>query len=124
LSSDVHRPLDCEHWAGATRYDPPLPKSVVGEGFKNFKIEVKGYVLNFSSIEEIDHCIELFSNKVLPTTYQMSQNSWTKGFQHTHWLSKFPGDLKSFKNREIIIKLLGKLKHITKTKSTSTTRKS
>jgi hypothetical protein len=110
LSSDVHRPLDCDHWSGATKFDPPLPSAIVGVGFKVYKIEVKGFILSFSSIEEIDHCVETFSKRILPTTYQMSQKSWAKGWQHTHWLTKFPGALKSYKNRTVIIKLLNKLK--------------
>jgi len=111
LSSEVHIPLDCEYWNGATKYDPPLPASVVGEGFKNYRIEVKGFVLAFSSMEEIDHCIEIFSQRNLPTTTQMSQRSWAKGYQHTHWLTKFPGALKPFKQRSVIIKLLNKFKN-------------
>ena len=109
LSCWVHQPVDSEVWNDASKYEPTLPKKLANKGFPIYKIEYKGCVLSFSSPEEIEHCISIFKRKVLPTTYELASKSWMKGFQHLHWLSKWPGNIKSFKDREAIIKLLKKL---------------
>ncbi len=111
LSSWVHAPVDHEQWLYATEYDPPLPKQVSGKGYAIYKIEVRGWVLEFSSKEEIEHCIDILSNRNLPTTNQLANKSWCKGYQHKHWLTKLPGALKTVKNRMQIVKLLGKVKN-------------
>lgn len=112
LSFWVHEPLDAEVWNDATQYKPPLPKKVIGSGYKVYKIEHKGCEFIFSSIEEVEHCITLLSPKVLKTTRDLADNSWVKGYQHMHWLSKWPGKLKSHKDRQAIVKLLNKLKEL------------
>ncbi|MGH1429007.1 MAG: hypothetical protein ACRBEE_13790 [Arenicella sp.] len=110
VSTEVHRPIDSDVWLTATEYDPPLPKAEVGKGFTLYFVEIKGWVLQFSSLNEIEHCITVLSNRNLPTTYELSQKSWCKGYQHSHWLTKFPGALKSVRNRMQIVKLLNKVK--------------
>ncbi len=110
LSSEVHRPVNSDIWLYATEYDPPLPKAEAGQGYTLYKIEVKGRELQFSSLQEIERCIQVLSKRNLPTTYQLSQQSWCKGWQHTHWLTKFPGALKSAKTRMRIVTLLNKVK--------------
>ena len=111
LSCWVHKPLDQNvPWLSAAEYDPKLPSKIIGKGFPVYVIEHKGYELKFCSTEEIDHCISVLKNKILPTTYQLANNSWMKGYQHLHWLTTWPSNLKDFKNRETIIKLLKKVK--------------
>lgn len=111
VSVVVHRPLDCEYWSGATKFDPPLPEPEIGKGYRIYKVEVKGCELSFSSMEELEHCIEVLSQKNLPTTRSLTERSWLgKGSQHLHWLSKLPGALKSYKERQEIVRLLGHLK--------------
>ena len=68
--------------------------------------------LEFSSMDEIEHCIDVLSKKVLPTTNELAHGSWVEGYQHLHWLTKWPGDIKSYKDRMAIAKLLGKLKSL------------
>ncbi|MBL4868367.1 MAG: hypothetical protein JKY67_18530, partial [Pseudomonadales bacterium] len=109
----VHRPLDSDVWEEATRYEPNLPKKIVNKGYAVYKIEYKGYEFTFSSIAEINHCVSVFENKILPTTYELASNSWMKNFQHVHWLSTWLGKLKSFNHRQAIIKLLNKVKNET-----------
>ncbi|SFM71342.1 hypothetical protein [Marinobacter zhejiangensis] len=107
----VHRPLDCEHWSGATKFDPPLPQPEVGKGYPVSKVEAKGYELSFSSMEEVEHCIDVLSQKNLPTTRSLAEESWLgQGYQHLHWLTKLPSALKSYKERQKIVRLLGHLK--------------
>jgi hypothetical protein len=111
LSFWVHRPKDAEIWSQADEYEPAFPSKVFGNGFPEFKIEHKGYILVFSSLYEIEHCISVLSHKVLPTTNELSKKSWmNEGYQHLHWLSKWPSKIKNYKDRIAIIKLLEKLK--------------
>jgi hypothetical protein len=110
LSSWVHRPLDAETWLAAKKYDPPLPKKDIDKGYIIYKIEYKGCEFRFSSLEEIEHCISVFSEKALKTTRELSHSSWVNGSQHNHWLTKWPGHAKSYKDRQEIIKLLNKVK--------------
>ncbi len=110
LSSWVHRPIDNKVWDQASQFVPELPKKILDKGYPIYKIVHKGYELHFSSKEEIDHCISILSKKILPTTQELASKSWMKGYQHLHWLSKWPGKIKSFKDRETIVKLLKKVK--------------
>jgi len=112
LSVWVHRPIDSKIWCDATHYEPELPNKIVNKGYPVCVIEHKRQELTFSSKEEIDHCISVFENKVLPTTHELANNSWMKGYQHLHWLSKWPGNIKSFKDRKAIIKLLNNVKNV------------
>ena len=108
----MHAPVDSKTWSKATEFIPPLPQPRTEQGFPIYKIEVKGWELQFSSIEEIDHCSEILSQKNMPTTQTLAANSWMEGYQHLHWLSKLPGELKSYKARQEIVKLLGKVRKL------------
>jgi len=110
LSFWVHKPLDAEVWSDAVEFEPPMSSKVIDKGFPEFKIEHKRHILVFSSLDEIEHCINVLSKKVLPTTNELANSSWMEGYQHLHWLTKWPGDIKSYKDRIAIVKLLEKLK--------------
>lgn len=112
LSIWVHRPVGSNIWLEANEYNPPLPIKGINNLFSIFKIEHKGVEFSFSSLEEIEHCIEVLAKKILPTTNELANNSWLKGYQHLHWLTKWPSDLKSFKDRQKIVNLLVKVKKI------------
>jgi hypothetical protein len=112
LSFWVHRPLGSEVWQDANNYEPPLPQKDVDKGYKIYKIEYKGCEFFYSSLQEIEHCISVLDNKALKTTRELAGNSWVKGYQHMHWLTKWPGNLKSYKDRQEIIKLLNKVKKL------------
>ena len=51
------------------------------------------------------------TRKLLPTTHELASKSWMEGWQHLHWLSKWPGNIKSFKDRAAIIKLLNNVNY-------------
>jgi hypothetical protein len=110
LSHWVHKPLDADIWRNASTFEPPLPKKHIDKGYIIYKIEHRGCVFRYSSVEEIEHCIFVFSEKALKTTRELALNSWVNGYQHKHWLTKWPGHLKSYKDRKKIIKLLNKVK--------------
>lgn len=112
LSSWVHVPVDAETWTSAKEYNPPLPKKHIDKGYIIYKIDFKGCIFSYSSLEEIEHCISVLSPKAMKTTRELALNSWVNGYQHTHWLTKWPGNAKSFKDRQEIIKLLNKVKKL------------
>ena len=110
LSFWVHAPVDSDIWREATKFDPPLPEQDSERGYKIFKIEYKGCIFSFSSLDEIEHCIDVLSPKAMKTIRELSLNSWVNGYQHMHWLTKWPGNAKSYKDRQEIIRLLNKVK--------------
>lgn len=111
LSFWVHYPVERGiPWVEAKKYVPSLPNKVIGKGYILYKVEHKGSVLVFSSLEEIEHCIEVLSKKVLPTTRNLANQSWVEGYQHLHWLTKWPSHIKKEKDRAKIIALLRKVK--------------
>lgn len=109
LSFWVHKAIDSDIWDKATRYDPPMPAPVPGMGYPKYQIEYRGHALDFFSKEEINHCIEVLSKKVLPTTQALARKSGYPDYQHLHWLTRWPGDIKSWKSRQEIIGLLAQL---------------
>ncbi len=109
LSFWVHRAVDSKGWDSAKEYDPPMPTPIIGKGYPKYQIEYRGHNLLFSSKEEISHCIAILSEKVLPTTHALAQKAGYPDYQHLHWLSKWPGDIKSWKHRQSIVKLLNQL---------------
>jgi hypothetical protein len=109
LSFWVHKAVDAAVWQAATTYDPPMPVPVLGRGYPQYQIEYRGHLLFFSSKEEITHCIDVLSQKLLPATRELAHRAGYPDYQHLHWLAKWPGDLKSWGERQQIIKLLRRL---------------
>lgn len=112
LSYWIYKPLDNVAWLHSSRFEPDLPKKDSLNGYKIYKIEHKGHELFFISVFEIEYCISILEQKVLPTTFELAEKSWMKGYQHLHWLTKWPADIKSYKDRLAIIKLLEKVKNL------------
>ena len=100
----VHKPIDSDGWISATKFEPSLPQKISGKGYPVYKIEYKGYELVFSTKWEIEHCISVLNKRVLPTTYKLAKESWMKGYQHIHWLTKWPSGISKYKDRLAIVK--------------------
>jgi hypothetical protein len=81
------------------RVQPLVP----GRGYPLFYVEVDGFEFRFSSLREIRACIEVLSQKLLPTTLALAKGS---GGLNTHWLSRLPGWVKDWKYREKAVKQL------------------
>ncbi len=109
LSFWVHKPLDADVWENAILHEPAMPAAIIGKGFPLYEIVYRRHTLIFASIDEIKHCIEILSNKILPTTYSLASQAGYPAYQHLHWLSQWPGEIKSWKDRQAIIKLLEQL---------------
>lgn len=111
ISPWIHKPLDSDVWGNATRYEPPLPREIPGKGYPHYVLAYKGVELTFSSLQEIDHVIEVFSKPNMPTTTALSRRSpWMRGYKHLHWLTRLPAKLKNQKDRAEIVRLLELLK--------------
>jgi len=85
-------------------YEPPHPKPVAGEGYPLFFVELDGMTFQFSSLIEIRTCIETLSKKDLPTARQLFADE--DFIYSTHWLSRLPMKVKTWRYREKAVKYL------------------
>ncbi|WP_432459287.1 hypothetical protein [Agarivorans sp. QJM3NY_25] len=106
LSFWVHKHLDSEVWSNATKFDPPLPRSIPCKGFPVLVINALGVELEFSSIEEAEHFLDIISKKNMPTSLQLSNLRGGSYGPNGHWLSRLPARLKPWVKREKIIPII------------------
>ena len=102
----VHKYIDGEAWSTATKFDPPLPRPTPGKGWARAEVEFDGFLLEFASINELDHVIDVLGRNPLPTTRQLSDEWGTGAGPNGHWLSRFPSKLKSQKHRARLVSYL------------------
>ena len=104
LSFWVHKHLDCDVWSQATQYDPVLPKVIPAKGFPTLVVDALGFELEFSSIEEVYHFLDIVRQKNMPTSTQLSNKRGVTYGPNGHWLSRLPAKLKPWSKRENYIK--------------------
>ena len=97
-------------YSNCTKFDPPFPNKDPIMGYPYLLVQVLGFELEFSSSLELDHCIEVLSQKNMATTNQLSNIRGTGAGPNTHWLSRLPSELKSWVKREKIVAALEKAK--------------
>ena len=102
----VHRPVDAEHWANATQFDPPIPRGVPGKGWPALEVELDGVCLRFASLVELEHVMDVLSRNPLPTTRRLAQVSGTARGPNSHWLSRLPAKAKPKKFRQKLVAYL------------------
>lgn len=108
MSYWVHRCIDSDSWSDASGHDPPLPKPVPGRGYARYHVEFEGFTFRFSSLDELNVCIETISRKILPRSIDLSA-----GFPcgpNSHWLSRLPRNVLKWKYREKAAKFLTEAK--------------
>lgn len=120
MSNCVHRPPKKKHrhefaWFQEferNEYSPPLPGPVPGCGYPVLHVEFDDVVLRFSSLAELDRMIDVLSRRKLPTTYeaQREEHSEGDGVNNTHWLSRLPASVLSFRTREKLVAYLKQAK--------------
>lgn len=98
----VHKPIEGEFYEKETEFTPKSPKKEL-EGFPIYHFELNGFVFEFSSKAQIEHFIEVLSQKVMPTSKQLSIQRGTTLGPNRHWLSRLTAKTKSFKYREKLI---------------------
>lgn len=96
----VHRPDP------AGGHVPPLPPAVRGRGFPWLTVAVFGTELHFASGHEVEHVIEVLSQKHLPTTRALSAERHPRAGPNQHWLSRLPGSLKPWRRRQRVVRAL------------------
>jgi hypothetical protein len=93
-------------WEQASTYKPPLPKTVKLNCFPMLIVEALGYELKFSSIEEVEHFLEVVTQKNMPTSSKLARKRKLSTGLNSHWLSRLPAKLKSWRNREKYIPII------------------
>ncbi len=94
----VHRAVAGVHQSDPFTFDPPRQPVVPARGYPVFKVECDGFTFEFASFAEIRACIETLSTKLLPRTLDLSKERGAG--PNSHWLSRLPKDVKSWRYRE------------------------
>lgn len=98
----VHVPV-----AGSdTECVPSAPVEVLHKGFMVLHIDAADVDLQFSSLAQLDHFIEVMAAKPLPTSRQLSRKRGLPLGPNSHWLSRLPAKLKAPKERARLVSRL------------------
>lgn len=87
-------------------YIPRAPKNIPHKGYAVLRVNFTGYELQFSSPEQLEHCIEILSRKPLPNSKTLSARRGGTVGPNGHWLSRLPAKLKSPKKRFRLVEYL------------------
>lgn len=99
----VHLPADDKSWLDAKEFEPPPPSPVPGRGFPIYFVEFDGFVFVFSSLDEMDVCINVLGQKNLPNV----ESEWSgRTGPSPHWLNRLPGHVLPWKYRGRAIEYL------------------
>ncbi len=96
----VHREVDGKPWYDSEAFDPPRQAAIPGRGYPVFNVECDGFTFEFSSLAEMRVCIETLAQKLLPRTIDLARERGTAKGPNSHWLSRLPGRVKSWRYRE------------------------
>ena len=88
---------------------PAAPVEVLHKGFMVLHVEAADVDLQFSSLAQLNHFIEVMAAKPLPTSRQLSRKRELPVGPNSHWLSRLPAKLKVPKERA---KLVGRLQAV------------
>ncbi|WP_090366682.1 hypothetical protein [Ferrimonas sediminum] len=112
ISYWVHIGVDEEskgYWS-CDEYIPPFPAKVPGKGYPLLLVVVQGWSFSFASMVELTHCIDVLSQKNLPTTMALSKQRGTSAGPNSHWLSRFPSKFKPWRKRERLVTVFKKVR--------------
>lgn len=98
----VHVPVH----GSAVLFEPPAPAPIPHKGYAVLRVEFESHVLLFSAPAQLDHCIEILSMKLLPTTRALSAKRTPSFGPNNHWLSRLPAALKSPRKRAKLVQAL------------------
>lgn len=118
--SDTWRPFPMAYWVhiekgdtpwfAAEDFEPPAPKKDASGRYRIYCVEVDGFTFVFSSIEQLEHCIDILSRKLLPTTIALSERRPGSMGPNSHWLSRLPAHVKPWAYRQKAVKYLSKIR--------------
>lgn len=97
MVSLVHRPehwpesvpKKLRNWNNADAYTPPLPRAVPTQGYPCWLVDNDGFQFSFFSSVQIDHFLDVYTRKILPTSRQLGQQM-NSGQVNQIWLSRVP----------------------------------
>lgn len=84
-------------------YLPPAPKVVLHKGFRVLHVEIDNVDLQFSSLAQLNHFIEVIEAIPRPTSLQLSRKRASTVGPNGHWLSRLPAKLKAPKAKEKLV---------------------
>lgn len=95
----VHVPV-----AGSqTLCTPAVPEPVLHRGYIFLHVEADGVDLQFSSLAQLDHFIDVMTARPLPTSLQLSRKRAAPVGPNSHWLSRLPAKLKAPRKRAKLV---------------------
>ena len=101
----VHIPLGGEFYEDSTIFNPAAPQKEL-EGYPIYNFELDGFIFEFSSKEQIEHFIEILTQRVMPTSRALSEKRGAEVGPNSHWLSRLPAKTKSYRYREKLVKYI------------------
>ena len=104
LSFWVHTGQDSTAASEGPISAPPKPGPVPGKGYATLHVECDGFVFQFSSLAEVDHCIDVISQRNLPSTIRLTKAGPGGKGPNGHWLSRLPANVKPWSYRERAIR--------------------
>ena len=102
----VHMPVVSLAGNPTAEIEPPLPRPIIGKGYPIYFVTAGRFTFQFSSLYELEQCVETLSQKVLPPT--ILEHNGIQYYANSHWLSRLPGKVKSWRYRQKAIKVLMK----------------
>jgi hypothetical protein len=87
-------------------YSPSAPKPILEKGYAILHVSFGAHDLEFCSAAHLQHYIDVLSQKLLPTTMQLSAQRGTGAGPNGHWLSRLPAELKPYSKRMLLVKKL------------------
>ena len=85
---------------------PPAPLPVLHKGFVFLHVEAGGIDLQFSSLAQLDHFIDVMAATPRPTSRQLSLRRAAPVGPNGHWLSRLPATLKAPRARDKLLRRL------------------
>jgi hypothetical protein len=104
----AHKEIEEGYWQDSLKHNPPLPIAIPCKGFPVLIVETQGIELEFASVPEMEHFLEVISQKNMPTTNQLARARGLTGGANRHWLSRLPAKLKPWNKREKLIPFIKK----------------
>ncbi|MGV2874207.1 hypothetical protein [Colwellia sp. E150_009] len=106
ISYWVHVNLDNDIWSYANKFEPPFPKPIPCKGFPLLVVNVLGVQLEFASVHEVLHFIDVIGQRNMPSTIELSRKRSDGYGPNRHWLSRLPAKLKPWSKREKLIPVI------------------
>ena len=104
VHEDKLRYVDCQEFI------PPLPSGDANQGYPVLTVCVLNFDIVFCSAVEVDHFIAVMAQKNLPTTSFLAEQRGVAMGPNSHWLSRFPANLKPWRKRQKLVSAVKKAK--------------